>query len=226
MPEIPRKRLVINFDQAHPKRTSSQATGKRRWPKILLGLLIIGVVFIALIAGGAFLWWRHYQTTPAYSLALLIDAAQRNEMTTVDQLVDTEKIIKDLAPQVNQKATARYGTSLNPSARKRLDGVILTLTPVLTVSARDAVRAKIQELAKSSEQKPFIALAIGLPYLVDIVNEGEAAKATVPIEDRRIELTLERNGDRWRVTAINDDTLLQRIVDDIMKDLPAIGLFK
>ena len=46
---------------------------------------------------GAFLWWQHYQTTPAYSLAVLVDAAQRNDMTGVDKIVDTDKIVDNFA---------------------------------------------------------------------------------------------------------------------------------
>ena len=45
------------------------------------------------LAAGAFLSWHHYQTTPTYSLALLVDAAQRNDMPDVDKVMDTDKIV-------------------------------------------------------------------------------------------------------------------------------------
>jgi hypothetical protein len=34
---------------------------------------------------------------------------------------------------------------------------------------------------------------------------------------------MRRNGDRWKVTALNDDSLTERVVDDMIKELPAIG---
>jgi hypothetical protein len=43
------------------------------------------------------------------------------------------------------------------------------------------------------------------------------------VQDREIELSLHRNGERWKVTALKDDMVVPRIVDDIVKDFPAIG---
>jgi hypothetical protein len=38
-------------------------------------------------------------------------------------------------------------------------------------------------------------------------------------------LGLQRSGDRWKVSEFKDDVLIQRVVDDVMKELPAIGGF-
>ena len=59
-------------------------------------LAILGSLLACLVValGVAFLSWRHYQTTPTYSLALLVDAAQRNDMPDVDKIVDTDKIVE------------------------------------------------------------------------------------------------------------------------------------
>jgi len=38
-------------------------------------------------------------------------------------------------------------------------------------------------------------------------------------------LGLQRSGDQWKVTEVKDEVLVQRVVDGVMKDLPAIGGF-
>jgi len=71
--------------------------------------------------------------------------------------------------------------------------------------------------------KPFVVVALSVPSLVKITAETETAKVAGTISDRQFELTMRRDGDRWKVTALNDDTLTQRLVDDMMKELPTIG---
>src|ERR1700681_3461722 len=82
--EMKRNRIVINLDQAQGGEGSS---GKRARLGLGLPLLIVAVVLLLLIGGvvgGGYLWWRHYQGSPAYSLALLAGASQRNDTATGD----------------------------------------------------------------------------------------------------------------------------------------------
>ena len=115
--ESRRKRIVINLDQAGGKGIPRRG---RRWRKVPAVLGVIVVAMVVLAAAGAYLWWAHYKTTPAYSLALLVDAAQRDDMATVDQQVDTDKILNDLAAKVTEKAVSRYGSILSSPARSRI----------------------------------------------------------------------------------------------------------
>jgi hypothetical protein len=59
--------------------------------------------------------------------------------------------------------------------------------------------------------------------LVTVTTEGDTAKVKAPLSDRTIELTMQRDADRWKVTDFKDDVVVQRIVDNVMKELPAIG---
>jgi len=219
-----RKRLVISFEQPHAKEPVRRRG--RRWPKIVAALGIIVVVVAVLAAAGGFLWWRHYQTTPAYSLALLVDAVQRNDVTVVNEIVDIDKIVDGLAAEVTEKSVSRYGGTLGARQRSRVEALVPGLLPGVKQSVRDSLVKQLQEISKESEPKPFIVLAIGLPYLVKITTDGDTAKAVAPVRDREIELTLQRNGERWKVEALKDDAVVPRIVDDIMKDFPAIGPLK
>ena len=43
------------------------------------------------------------------------------------------------------------------------------------------------------------------------------------MNERTIEIGLQRDADRWKVTEFKDDVVVQRVVDNVMKELPAIG---
>jgi hypothetical protein len=60
------------------------------------------------------------------------------------------------------------------------------------------VSREIKEFAAKSESKPFILVAVAVPYVVTITTEGDKAKAIAPLANRKIELGLERNGDCGR----------------------------
>ncbi len=217
-----RKRLVISFEQPRGAQGPIKRRG-RRWPKIVatLGAVIV-LVGVAAAAGG-YLWWRHYQTTPAYTLALLVDAVQRNDVPVVNEIVDVDKIVDSLAAEVTEKSAGRYGGTLSTQQRRRVEALVPGLLPGVKRSVRDSLVNRLREISEESEPKPFVILALGLPYLIKITTDGDTARAVAPAQDREIELTLQRNGARWKVAAVKDDTLVPRIVDDIMKDFPAIG---
>lgn len=214
-----RKRLVISFEQ--PRGAQGPISrGGRRWPKIMAALGAALVLVTVFGAAGGYLWWRHYRTTPAYTLALLVDAVQRNDLTVVNEIVDIDKIVDGLAADVTEQSVARYGVTLSTQQRRRVEALVPSLLPDVKQGVRDSL---VKRLREESEPKPFIILAIGLPYLVKITTDGDTAMAVAPVQNQEIELTLQRHGERWKVAAMKDNTVVPRIVDDIMKDFPAIG---
>src|SRR5215475_4932320 len=98
-----RKRIVINLDSpagVGPVARSAPTNKRRRWPKII-AIFLLAVLGVMVAAGiGGYFWFRHYQTTPAYSLALLFNAAQRNDMTTLDSHVDSDQIASNMIATV------------------------------------------------------------------------------------------------------------------------------
>jgi hypothetical protein len=218
-----RRRIVINLGQAQRKGSPRRA---RSWQRVPAVLCVIVVAIVALAVAGAYLWWVHYKTTPAYSLALLVDAAQRADMASIDQQVDSDKIVNDLAARVTEKAVSRYGSVLSSSARSRVEALVNSLLPGVKQSLRDTFAKRVQEISHESERKPFVVMAISLPYFVNITTEGDTAKIVANPRDRLVELTMERYGDRWKVSAIKDNMIVQRIVDELIRDLPAVGQLK
>jgi uncharacterized membrane protein len=221
------QRIVINLEGPDGVPTTPHgrvATRKRRrWPRVLaiLALLVFGVIVVA--AAGGFFWWRHYQTTPAYTLTLMIDAAQRNDAAEFQKRIDDDAIAKNMIATVSQKAAGRYGFALNSSVQSQIDKVVPSLLPQLKQTIHDEVVKEIKEFASKSQPRPFIFLVVAVPSLVTVTTEGDTAKATAKVGDRSIELTMQRDADRWKVTDFKDDVVVQHVVDDVMKQLPAIG---
>jgi hypothetical protein len=221
-----RKKIVINLDapEGGPAPRGRAVGGKRRlWPKvvaILMGLVLIALVAIAAVG---FFWWRHYQSTPDYTLTLIMDAAQRNDLAELEKRIDDEEIAKNMVAAVSQKAAGRYGFALNSSIQQRIDGVMPSLLPRLKQTIHDEVVKELKELASKSKPRLFIFFVDTVPSLVKVTTEGDTAKATAAMSDRTIELTMRRDAERWKVIEFKDDLVVQRVVDSVMKELPAIG---
>ena len=103
-------RIVINFDNREAassavagRRQRSSRSGVGRVLAIIAALLVL---VLGGIAGGGYFWWRHYQTTPAYSLALLVDATQRNDRQSTDNILDSDKIAADFVSQIRARVPA------------------------------------------------------------------------------------------------------------------------
>lgn len=233
-PESSRRRIVVPLGppsgSAGARSATPRVTGpgpapgrKSRAGKILaiLGLLLVALVLA--LAVGAFLWWQHYQTTPAYSLALLVDAAQNNDKAVVDKIVDTDKIVDNFAGQVMEKAAGRYGGALSGEVNKTIRARVPALLPNIKQQVRDEVAARVKEISARADQKPFFVIALALPYFVDVTTEGDKANATARIHDQQVRMDLERSADIWRVVAVRDEALVERMVDRVIKDLPAIA---
>ena len=221
------QRIVINLDE--PKDVATVRAGRvagrkgRRWPRVLAILAVLVLVFIVIAAAGAFFWWRHYQTTPAYTLALMIDAAQRNDAAEFQKRIDDDAVAKNMIATVSQKAAGRYGFALNSSVQSQIDKVVPSVLPQLKQSIHDEIVKEIKEFAAKSGPRPFIFLVVTVPSLVTVTTEGDTAKVTAKLSDRAIELTMQRDADRWKVTDFKDDVVVQRVTDNVMKELPAIG---
>jgi hypothetical protein len=229
MAERNKNRIVINLDQAGaphatPLRSGANAaTRRRRWPKVL-GILTALCVGLLLVAGIAlFFWWRHYQKTPAYSLALIVDAAQRDDMVAFQNQLDDEQIARNLVASVREKASSRYGLALSDSLQKKIDSLLPALLTQLKDRIHTEVAKEVKEFSSRAKSKPFVVVALAISSLVTITMDGDNARVTTPIADRPVEVALRRNGDRWKVVDFKDDVLVQRVVDSMMKDLPPIG---
>jgi hypothetical protein len=221
-----RKRIVINLDapQGGPPQRGRVPGGRRRlWPRVLAAVTVAVLIGVAAMVVVGFFWWRHYQSTPDYTLTLLVDAAQRNDTGEFQKLIDDQEIAKNMVATVSQKAAGRYGFALNSKIQQQIDSVMPSLLPRLQQTIHDEVVQELKVLASKSEPRPFIFLAVTVPSFIKVKADGDTAKATATMSDRTIELGMRRDANRWKVTEFKDEVVVQRIVDNVMKELPAIG---
>ena len=233
--ENPRRRIVIPLGAGQRSVSTSRTVsqGRKITPTVLskrtrLGkvLAILGICVIVgmlPVVGSVFLWWQHYKTTPAYSLALLIDAAQRDDMATVESIIDTDQVVQNFAGEVTDKAASRYGLALGRGAREQIAAMTPRLLPRIREDVSNALTARVKEISTRAERKPFILVALSVPYLVNVAENGDAAKATALVQNQSIEFDMQRAANGWKVVAYRDEALVQRAIDQVIKDLPAVG---
>jgi hypothetical protein len=174
--------------------------------------LALGFVLIVCAVGG-YLYWQNLKSSPQYSLALLVDAARRNDQKAIDELIDTDAIVDDFMPQVTDKAVELYGRGLAPTTLQRLTQVAAPLMPSVKQFARKEVPAAIREKTKPFESYPFWAIAIGAQRYLEIVQDGDKAYVKSKIKEHQLELTMKRKGDVWQVVAVRDEALARRIAE-------------
>jgi hypothetical protein len=223
-PTQKRSRIVINLERALHLSPQNQApyggAKRKKWP-IVLG--IIGAVLLGLVVGGL-LYWQNLKSKPAYSLALAINAAQRNDAAAFDEVFDTDKTVESFAPQMIDEAKGRFGTALTPAMQQRVEALIPTLLPQIKESVRGEVMKHVREATARAEGKPFFLLAIFISYYADIKQQGDMATVSAKANDRNVDLTMQRgSNNRWKVVGVKDPALAKRLVDDIANQLPAIG---
>jgi hypothetical protein len=211
--KLRRNRIVIDLDKARADEQGRvRARRSGRAGRVLGFIAIVLVVVIVGALVGGYFWWRHYQTQPAYSLALLVDAAQRNDGAEMDRLLDLDKITTDFVAQVKARVP---GSSLLPAQIEQ------TLTPKLKPTVRDELIKELQRLTKQANGKPFPLVALAVPYFVDIKQNGNAATAEMKLQDEQIKLTMQADAaGRWQTVAVQDDKLADLIADSVKKNLP------
>lgn len=190
--------------------------------KKALAIIGIALVFVLIaVAVGGFLYWQNLKSSPQYSLALLVDAARRDDQKTLDQLIDTDAVVDDFMPQVTEKAVELYGRGLPPATIQKISQIAAPLMPTIKQRARAEVPNFIREKTQPFENYPFWAIAIGAQRYIEIVQEGDKAYIKSKIPQRPLELTMKRKGEIWQVVAVRDEVLARRIAEKIGQDLIA-----
>jgi len=218
-----RQRIVINLDEQATAKAKPLKGKRRRWPRVLGILALLFVIGVVGAGVAGYFLWRHYQSTPSYTLALILDAAQSNDVAEFQKRIDEDEVAKNVAARVNQKAAARYGYALNSSIQQQIDGAMPALLPRVKQAVRDEFFNSVKAFAAAPEKRSFISILAAVRSLLTITEQGDSAEAKGTLAGNNIELTMRRDADRWKVTDIKNDAIVQRIVDSIMSELPAIG---
>lgn len=187
----------------------------------ITGIVLAAVLLIGAVVG--YFYWQGVKTTPQYSLALLVDAARRGDQKAIDELVDTDAVVESFLPQITDKATELYGKNLPPDKISKVKEYSTPLLPAIKQRARQEVPRVISEKTDKFASVPYWAIAIGAGYFLDVKTNGETSTVISKIPERQFELTMKRNGDKWRVVGIKDDALATRIAQNVGQELITIS---
>jgi len=216
-----RNRIVINFDNQVSDAPGGAAyrrrSSRRGVVRVLMVIAVLLLLIIGGLAGGGYFWWRHYQSSPAYALALLVDATQRNDKQAIDGILDTDKIATDFVSQIRARVPAT--TIWAP----QVDLAKMSASAQVKETLHDQLVKELQRLTEVAAGKPFVLIALAVPRFAEIKQEGNSARANVTLQDEQIQLTMAAEGDRWRVIAVKDDKLATMIAQAMMTSLPLNG---
>lgn len=213
-----RNRIVIDLNQPPPpggfrRRSTNRRSGRAGRVLVLIGIILV-VVVLGVCAGGYF-WWQHYKAQPAYTLALLVDAAQRDDKQEMDRILDIDKIAESFVSEVRSRLTG--SSILNSLLPSQVDQIAANITPKLKETLREVLPPEIQRVTEPAKGKPFILLALSVPYFATIQQNGATATVDMKFKDEQIQLTMQQTEQAWRITSIKDDRLTNIIADTARK---------
>lgn len=212
-----KSRIVIDVEKARAAAHVGRRGRRVRRPLSIAALVVVGLLLVALV--GAYAWWQSYKKGPAYSLALLVDASRRDDVQAVEPLIDSDRIAQGFVPQVIEKLTGE-GAALPPDARARVTNALPQLLPRVRETVREEVARGVKAASAGAADTSFVVLALGIPRVANIKEEGDAATATFAHEGKQTELLLQRSGDRWKVVGVKDDDLASGIAQRLASSIP------
>lgn len=211
----------------HPEETNDNATqtrGRESRPLLIIRWISRVIVLLLLLGGiGVYFYYQSLKSTPQYSLALLVDAAKKNDQTTVDSVVNVDAVVDDFVPQIISKAGELYGRGLPPSVLDKLAGIATPILPTVKDRARAELPRLIRDRVERFPNAPFPAMVLGGGRYLDITVTDNTAVVKSKLPDHPLELKMRRNGDRWQVTGVKDEQLATDIARRIGQQIIAIA---
>jgi len=216
-----KSRIVIDVAQAQAEARARRGGPGSRRRRILSIAALASAGLVLLVLVGGYAWWQSYKKSPAYSLALLVDAAQREDIPGVESLIDSDRVAQGFIPQVIEKLTVGGGPV--PALPR---GVVTAALPQLLPRVRETMREEMARAVKgfaesAGGEKSFLLLALGIPRVAEIREEGDAAQVSFKAGERPVELSMQRDGERWKVVSVKDEEMATGIAARLAASLPA-----
>lgn len=195
--------------------------------RIRKALLIIAAVFglIALTCGiGGWIYWQSLRDTPQYSLALLVDAARRDDQATIDRIVNTDELVDNFMPQITSRAIDLYARGLPPETIAKVRRIAEPLMPAVKDRARTELPRVIRRKTAEFANVPFGAMVVGADrYLVIDQKDDATAIVRSKLTERSLEVEMRRDGDLWKVISVRDDQLATSIARAVGQEIVAVA---
>lgn len=207
-------------DETGTSRALERPGGLRRILAITAAILIFITAAVSIFG---YAYWNRLKTTPAYSLATLIDAARHDDQATIDLLIDTSSVVDDFIPQITDKAVDIYGRGLPPQSLARVAEVAAPIMPAVKDRARAEVPVLIRRKSKQFENVPFAALVIGADRYLDVEMQGSMALVKSKLPGHSFEVRMAKNGERWQIVGVRDNELAERIAKAVGQEIIAVA---
>lgn len=205
----------LSFDRV------SQSTPRSRRVFIIVGSVAAFIVLAIVVAG--FLYYQSFKDTPQYSLALLVDAAGRDDKAEIDRLVDIDAVVEDFVPQVTGKAIELYGRGQPPAVLAKVERLAAPIMPAVKDRARAELPRVIRDRSERFGYVPFFAMVMGADRYLEIIITGDMAVVKSRVPEHPLEMTMRRSGDRWQIVGVREEQLATDIAQKIGQEVIAIA---
>jgi hypothetical protein len=187
-------------------------------------LSIIIVTSLVVVGGvGLLLYYQSLKDTPQYSLALLVDAAKRDDQQTINDLIDINAIAEDFMPQIVTKAVELYGRGISEAVVQKIAVIAEPIMPAIKDRARAQLAKVIRDRTEKYGNVPFFAMVLGADRYLDVTVTGDTATVRSKSSDNPLELKMRKFGDRWKVVGVHDDELAASIARSIGQQIIEIA---
>lgn len=221
-------KFVVNLDEPSNEVNLSQATSPEPQKrggclKILKILGITSFVLLIIISIAGFFYWQSVKKTPQYSLALLVDAARRDDKEKVAEIIDTEQVVNNFIPQISEKAVELYGRNLPPQVINRVSLLVTPLMPGIKEKAKAELPQLIREKTEKLDRVPYWAIALFAERGLEIKIDGDKAEIKSKIPERPLEFTMKREGQEWKIVAIKDEKLARKVAEKVGQQIMVLA---
>ncbi len=201
----------------------SDAPRPRKSRRMALKIAAVLIVIIVASFAGGYFYWRSFENTPQYSLALLVDAARRNDQAQVDEIVEIDAVVDDFMPQITGRAVELYGRGLPPQTIAKVARVASPVMPALKQRARAQLPNLIRKKTERFESVPFVAMVLGAERYLDISSNGDTAVVRSKLPEHAFEVRMQRNGNGWKIVSVRDEALATEIARKVGQEIIAVA---
>lgn len=193
----------------------------QRARKSRLVIFLAAAAVLLTVAGVAIaVFWHYKRQTPEYALALIADAANRQDDEAFSRLIDFQAVAADFVPQITEQAKELYGRGADPKTLLKAEMVASSVLPLFAERVRPLLRQRISEEARPLSGIPLPILVLAAQRYLEIERDGDAAIVRLPSDaDGRI--ILERRDNQWVVVGYRNPVLARdiarRLGDEIIR---------
>lgn len=218
-----KSRIVVDVAQIEAEeraRRGGRGRGGGRARRALpVGTLIVAGALV-LVSLGGYMWWRSFKSGPSYSLALLVDAARRDDTQAIEALIDADRVAQGFVPQVIENLTGADSSVVPAHMRGRIAEVLPRLIPRVRENITREVADALKGAASGvTAELPLPLMALGIARAAEVEERGDTANVLLRRDERTVALTMQRDGERWKVVSLKDEQLAASLAARLASNL-------